>query len=181
MPELKWNEAIWNGSYDWSTAGEEWSTGWGGSEAQWFGSLYPRLHRWLPCINIAEIAPGFGRWTKFLIPMCRHYAGIDMSDQCINSCRTKFGQIEDRSFFQNNGKSLDMISDNHWDLVFSFDSLVHVELDIMEEYIPQTIKKLRLGGVAFIHHSNLFACEAQVQNEHNRATSVSAQLVRSTV
>ena len=43
MPDLQWNIAAWDGSYDWSTGGEEWSQVWGGSEAQWFGSLYPRL------------------------------------------------------------------------------------------------------------------------------------------
>jgi hypothetical protein len=45
MPEIAWNQATWSGGYDWKTAGEEWSETWGGSEAQWFGSLLPRLHR----------------------------------------------------------------------------------------------------------------------------------------
>src|SRR5215213_5859531 len=103
MPDLEWNQALWNGTYDWSTSGEEWSFGWGGSEAQWFGSLYPRLHRWLPCANIAEIAPGFGRWTKFLIPLSTRYAGVDISDQCIQFCREKFSQTKNRSFYRNDG------------------------------------------------------------------------------
>ena len=70
MPELDWNKAVFDGNYDWRQGGEEWSAPWGGSEAQWFGSLYPRLHRLLPAGRILEIAPGFGRWTKFLIPAC---------------------------------------------------------------------------------------------------------------
>ncbi|MGH8591225.1 MAG: hypothetical protein ACREXX_18480 [Gammaproteobacteria bacterium] len=60
MPDLQWNIASWNGSYDWSTGGEEWSEAWGGSEAQWFGSLYPRPRRRLPTGSILEIAPGWG-------------------------------------------------------------------------------------------------------------------------
>ncbi len=30
MPELAWNQAYWDGGYDWKTAGEEWSEAWGG-------------------------------------------------------------------------------------------------------------------------------------------------------
>jgi hypothetical protein len=47
-----------------------------------------------------------------------------------------------------------MVEDGSIDFVFSFDSLVHVELDVLEAYLGQLSAKLRPGGAGFIHHSN---------------------------
>src|SRR6516225_851954 len=157
MPQIGWNRETWNGGYDWKTGGEEWSETWGGSEAQWFGSLLPRLHRFLPAGRILEIAPGYGRWTKFLLPECRQYLGIDLSTQCVKACQRAFADVEHAKFAVNDGFSLSDARECHFDLVFSFDSLVHAEVDVIQSYITQIIKKLSSRGVAFIHHSNLFA------------------------
>ena len=89
MPDLNWNQNLWGATYDWPERGEEWSEGWGGSEAQWFGSIFPRLHRFLPASRILEIAPGFGRWSNFLIRGCDEYVGIDLSEKCIAACRER--------------------------------------------------------------------------------------------
>jgi SAM-dependent methyltransferase len=155
MPGLDWNKQIWEETYEWPDAGEEWSRVWGGSEAQWFGSLYPRLHRFLPADRILEIAPGYGRWTRFLIPACSSYLGVDLSSRCVDVCRSRFKEASQARFFENDGLSLACIPDASCDLIFSFDSLVHAELDVLQSYIPQMIKKLSANGVAFIHHSNL--------------------------
>ena len=41
------------------------------------------------------------------------------------------------------------------DFVFSFDSLVHLEFDVIESYLNQLASKLTPNGVGFIHHSNM--------------------------
>jgi SAM-dependent methyltransferase len=174
VPELEWNNAVWDGSYDWTTAGEEWSDAWGGSEAQWFGSLYPRLHRVLPAKRVLEIAPGFGRWTKFLIRACDSFVGVDLSAKCVAACQTTFAAAPHATFIQNDGLSLTQATGS-FDLVFSFDSLVHAEIDVFMHYIPEIIGKLTPTGVAFLHHSNLLAVADQASNPHCRATSVDAE------
>jgi len=83
VPDLNWNKTVWSDSYHWNDAGEEWSTTWGGSEAQWFGSIYPRVHRFLPAQRILEIALGFGRWTRYLLPACEEFIGIDLSNKAL--------------------------------------------------------------------------------------------------
>jgi hypothetical protein len=55
----------------------------------------------------------------------------------------------------NDGKSLAMVEDRSVDFAFSFDSLVHVEADVIAAYLNQLGKKLKPGGFAFFHHSNL--------------------------
>ena len=38
----------------------------GRADAQWYGSLLPRIHRFLPTGQVLEIACGYGRWTQYL-------------------------------------------------------------------------------------------------------------------
>lgn len=175
MPSVEWNSAIWGRNYDWGRGGEEWSRNWGGSEPQWFGALYPRLHRFLPAGAILEIAPGFGRWTKFLLPACTKYLGIDLSPKCVESCRSSFVTARHAVFLSNDGLSLKDAPDGMFDLIFSFNSLVHAEQEVMESYIPQILQKLTPTGVSFLHHSNFASLGEGKRNPHLRAKSVSGE------
>src|SRR6185437_6627385 len=177
MADLNWNKSTWETHYDWREAGEEWSTAWGGSEAHWVGSIYPRLHRFLPAPRILEIAPGFGRWTKFLIPLCNEFVGIDLSEKCIDACRDRFASVTHARFFTNDGHSLEAAPERAFDLIFSFDSLVHAEYPVLKSYIPQVLAKLSAGGVAFLHHSNLLAFNNTIGVPHSRGVTVSADAV----
>jgi hypothetical protein len=47
-----------------------------------------------------------------------------------------------------------MIPDSSVDFVFSFDSFVHPDRDVVEAYLRQLGTKLKIGGKGFIHHSN---------------------------
>jgi SAM-dependent methyltransferase len=173
MRDLSWNKATWDSAYNWSQRGEEWSHSWGSSEAQWFGAILPRIHRYLPARRILEIAPGFGRWTRFLIGACTQYQGVDLSASCVDFCSKEFAAATHASFHTNDGVSLDMVEDGSCDFVFSFDSLVHAELDVLEQYARQIVRKLAPNGVALIHHSNWKERPRPAENPHNRAESVS--------
>lgn len=156
MPDIGWNLQVWNDDPSvWGEGGENWSSVYGGSEAQWFGSLFPRLHHLFPAKNILEIAPGFGRWTRFLLPLCERYTGIDLSPVCVEHCRTAFANAQHARFLRNDGVSLGEVPDGTIDFVFSFDSLVHVGPGVFQSYIPQILRKLNADGTAFLHHSNL--------------------------
>ena len=146
------------------------------SEAQWFGAIYPRLHRFLPATSVLEIAPGFGRWTRFLVPSCERYIGVDLSHACISACREAFQNASHAEFFENDGTSLSMVPDGSVDLAFSFDSLVHVEMDVIDAYVGRIMSKLADRGVAFIHHSNVKATPSGRDDLHHRAPSVSHEL-----
>jgi len=188
MPNLKWNKETWDNQYNWNLKGEEWSKPWGNSEAQWFSSLYPRVHRFLECKNILEIACGYGRWTKFLKKHAiENFRGIDLSEECIEYCRKNL-RSPNVEFILNDGKSLNDVSDKRYGFVFSFDSLVHVDPDILNHYISQILKLLNEDGACFIHHSN-FGSLIQLGNissehigyVHCRDQSASAKNVRELV
>jgi 2-polyprenyl-3-methyl-5-hydroxy-6-metoxy-1,4-benzoquinol methylase len=155
MPVTEWNLNVWNDNYDWSQQGEEWSETWGGSEAQWFAVIYPRIHTYLPAGSILEIAPGFGRWTSYLRHCCEQLTIVDLAPQCIEACKQRFSKDSHITYHVNDGSSLAMVPDKSIDFVFSFDSLVHVESDVIETYLAQLAKKLKPNGIGFIHHSNI--------------------------
>jgi SAM-dependent methyltransferase len=141
--------------YEWIAAGEEWSEPWGGSAAQWFGSILPRIQAALPAETILEIGSGFGRWSHFLRQHCRRLHLVDPDAQCMEACRRRFGSDVEVSFHLNEGDSLKMIPDESIDFIFSFDSLVHVRPRTIEAYLGHFPAKLKTNGLAFIHHSNL--------------------------
>jgi SAM-dependent methyltransferase len=155
VPSIEQNVSMWNSETPWDGSDEAWSEPWGGSEAQWFGTFLPRLRHYLPAGTMLEIAPGFGRWTRFLADHCDRLIGVDVAERCVEACRERFRSSGQMTFVVNDGLSLDAVDDDDVDVAISLDSLVHVEADVMQSYIEQLGRKLRPGGVAFLHHSNL--------------------------
>jgi len=144
--------------YDWKDAGEEWSAPWGNSSAQWFGSILPRIREFVPTGTILEIAPGYGRWTHFLKDQCRQLWTVDRIPECMEACTQRFADEPHVQCYVNDGRSLPMVPDASVDFVFTFDSLVHTKRDVIEAYLLELGKKLRIGGKGFIHHSNFGEC-----------------------
>jgi SAM-dependent methyltransferase len=140
--------------YDWKEAGEEWSAPWGSSPAQWTGTIFPRIRDCLPTGTILEIASGFGRWTHYLKDYCNELWAVDKSSQCVEACQQRFANHSHIRCVLNDGRSLSMVADGSINFVFSFDSLVHPDRDVIEAYLCQLGTKLKIGGKGFIHHSN---------------------------
>lgn len=183
MPTIDDNYGKWS-SYAWSEAGDEWSSEWGGSRYLWFGTIFPRVQACLPTDTILEIAPGHGRCTQYLIPWCRNLIIVDLVKDCINACKKRFEKVGHIQYFVNDGKSLDMIPDNAIDFVFSWDSLVHAESEILLSYLQYLSRKLKMNGIGFIHHSNLGffvdpkTGEVTIENPHWRSSTMTAELFR---
>jgi 2-polyprenyl-3-methyl-5-hydroxy-6-metoxy-1,4-benzoquinol methylase len=185
MPTIDQNIKTWNESYKWAEQGDEWSRPWGGASSQWFGTILPRLKSFVPAHTILEIAPGFGRWTQFLRVLCDDLILVDISSKCIEACQRRFATHPRIQYHVNDGRSLSMIADESIDLAFTFDSLVHVEADVLVGYLAQLAQKITPDGVAFIHHSNMGEyvdtstgqLPADMGNPHWRALSVSAETV----
>lgn len=139
MPSVEENLNQWS-DHDWSSAGDEWSVGYGGTGAMWAWTILPRIAALLSSEHILD-------------------------------------HVE---FHLNDGTSLAMIEDDSIDVVLSWDSLIHVEDDVLSGYLTQLATRLRPGGVGFFHHSNLAEYRRRgsrrlsIANEHWRATSVSA-------
>jgi 2-polyprenyl-3-methyl-5-hydroxy-6-metoxy-1,4-benzoquinol methylase len=170
VPTVEENLKVWGLEYDWTQRGEEWSATWGGSDAQWFGAIFPRIHAFLPAGTVLEIAPGFGRWTHYLRDWCERLIVVDLAENCISYCQRRFASDSRITYHVNDGRSLAMVPDGSIDFVFSFDSLVHVDIDVLQAYLDQLARKLSPNGVGFIHHSNI--------GQHRRFFAASQRLPR---
>jgi hypothetical protein len=155
LPEIEENVRLWTNRQEWMHRGEQWSRAWGGTEAQWFFTIYSRIHAFLPAGTILEIAPGFGRWSQFLKDCAQRLILVDLVSDCIEACKRRFEGESHIAYHVNDGRSLDMIPDESIDFVFSFDSLVHAEADVIQAYLHQLGRKLKQDGAGFIHHSNI--------------------------
>jgi len=172
------------------------SAAWGTSTAEWYCTVLPRIQQFVPTGTILEIAPGQGRWTNFLRVLCKKLIIVDLSSKCIEACKKRFCRDTHIAYHANDGVSLDMVPDRSVDFVFSFDSLVLAEADVMEAYLTQISRKLTESGSGFIHHSNVGALPALrwflklsdrlglrqrrfvQQQVHGRASSMTADLFR---
>ncbi len=94
----------------------------------------------------------------------------------------------------NDGLTFPMVDSGSIDFAFSFDSLVHVESDVMASYVSELARVLKPGGFAFLHHSNLDGVRHRSAldklrgrisglpfQEHWRAPSMSAEKMRTYV
>ena len=181
MPNVEWNKNYWSDLKSWPAQGEEWSQHWGSSFIQWHYTILPRIAACVPTGRVIEIAPGFGRWTRFLLPLCQTYRGYDLSAACIASCKQRFAADKPRDkvdFVNNDGQTLALDAPTSADFVFSFDSLVHVEQAVIGNYLGEIARVLKPGGRAFIHHSNLAGLPPNLPYyTHERGANVSAASV----
>lgn len=173
---------MWNDVYAWPQQGDEWSAAWGGVSHQWWVSLFPRLQGYVPAGRILEIAPGYGRWTHYLKELCDELVIVDIAETAIAHCRQRFAADAHVRAHVNDGTSLATVEDRSVDIVFTFDSLVHAEQDVMAGYLVEIAKKLTADGIAFLHHSNMGSYVRGTYDPtqiHWRATSVSAAVIES--
>ncbi len=179
MGTLEQNLDSWS-NYDWSKSGDEWSACWGGTDYLWNGTVLPRIQSFIPCETILEIAPGFGRITQYLKSYCNELLVVDLVERCIEACKQRFALSSNINYFVNDGKTLPIIQNRSIDLIFSWDSLVHAESDVMQSYIQEFARVLKPNGYGFIHHSNIgyyyHIKKEPVDNPHWRAESMNAEL-----
>lgn len=176
MPTVVENRNIWT-SHDWSTAGAEWSWAWGSVEQEWAHTFYSRIAAFLPVKSILEIATGYGRWTRFLLQQCNQFYGIDLAENCVEGCRKRFGSAG--QFFLTDGKTVPpAIQANSIDFVFSADSLVHADADVISSYLQELRRVMSENAIGFLHHSNFGALPTKTPNPHMRDPRMSAALFR---
>jgi ubiquinone/menaquinone biosynthesis C-methylase UbiE len=161
-------QRLWNLNSNWTIDGHEWSKSFGTTEELWNNEIFDKIKEFRGK-KILEIAPGFGRITQFLSILAGELIIVDLNPLCIEKTRAKL-KHHVLAYFVNDGKSIPKVRDNSQDLVFSFDSFVHMHANVTEEYVKEIYRVLKPGGQAFIHHSWLYGgSEESVNNVAGRA------------
>ncbi len=147
-------QRLWNDPEMWTAAGHEWSEGFGTSDKLWNEHLYEYVRPFRGG-TITEIAPGHGRMTQYLSILTDKLTVVDLNETCIEKTKELLGNNVMR-YLVNDGKSLSDIESSSQNLVFSYDSFVHMHANVIESYVEEISRILVPGGYGFIHHSWLY-------------------------
>ncbi len=142
------NYEIWR-NWKWEHSGEEWTY-----SLEWKNSLIENiLLKYMKNDGfILEVGPGAGRWTEVLQKIAKHLIAVDISDRCIEICKTKFSNSDNTEFVVNDGTKLPFVADGSIDSVWSFDVFVHINEKDAEQYIKEFSRIMKPGGNAAINH-----------------------------
>jgi ubiquinone/menaquinone biosynthesis C-methylase UbiE len=151
-------------------------------EWQWSTIILP-LIKDLDFTKVVDLACGHGRNTEFLRKKSRSLTLVDINQSCIDVCRERFGTEKEGthfSYFVTKGNNMDMIPDSSVSLVYSWDSMVHFDKLIVQDYVSDISRVLSPGGSAFLHHSNYGERCPDTDWAHNPGTrsDMSAELMR---
>lgn len=122
-------------------------------DEQWETLIWPKISE-LDFTNVLDFAAGYGRNSTKLRDVADHITIVDINQECIESCRQRFAGDDKFDFLQNDGSSLAGIDDASVSLLYSFDSMVHFEPEVVRAYLPEFYRVLQPGKHGFCHHSN---------------------------
>jgi len=95
-----------------------------------------------------EIGPGRGAWTRCLLPSKEVYA-LDALSADHNGFFQYLGHPANVQYFQVQDFECEMLSENHFDFMFSHGCLCHVSFDGISQYARNIFPKLRSGSECF--------------------------------
>lgn len=126
------------------------------TERQWKG----RIDHWIKDANYSEVidlAAGHGRHSAILAERSTTLHVTDINVECIAAARERLGDPPHIHYHVIDGCSLSFAASGSISFVFTFDSMVHFDDEVVFSYIDETSRVLGAGGLGFFHHSNYTA------------------------
>ena len=108
-----------------------------------------------PQDKVLELGCGIGRIGRELAPDCRHWTGVDISENMIRHARERMQGQENVSFHQLDRSSLDMLDDNSVDKAYSIAVFCHMDKEDLFLYMQELHRVVRPGGTIFVETWNL--------------------------
>lgn len=124
-------------------------------DAQWDMIIAPVMARHpLDLARSIDFAAGFGRNTRKLLEAgAAHVTMVDVNPDCIAHLEANFAGPKATALL-NGGTDLSALPSGAFTFLYTFDAMVHFDLEIVAAYLPEFARVLKPGGFALIHHSN---------------------------
>jgi len=117
---------------------------------------YIKDHFLLPYFDssskIIEIGPGGGRWTRYMLKASKVFA-VDFYQPVLNELAKNYN-LPNIKFIKNNGSDFPNIKENSIDLIFSFGTFVHLDIEIIQEYLNNIKPLLKSSSNVIIQYSD---------------------------
>lgn len=156
---VEWNLRLWDRDYAWPHDGDEWTDfarASGVPYGRWKDTLagtflYPYLARGK---TVLELGAGHGRWSDLISPRLPSGALhlVEVSPKCAAFLSRKYSGKPWIEVHTNDGASLPTIKSSSVDLIWSFDTFVHIEGPEMRAYAGEFARVLKRSGMGVIHH-----------------------------
>ena len=114
---------------------------------------------------VLEIACGLGRVSRHVAPYCEKLYCTDMLKQSIDLAEKNLSEFKNIVFQRINGYDLKCFKDNLFDLVFSFGTFYHLDIEIVFNYFKEIKRVLKRDGVCIIEFQPLNKKTLEVLNE----------------
>lgn len=125
-------------------------------DQQWKTLIWPKIKHCSFDV-VVDLAAGHGRNSRKLLEHARKLYVVDVNEENVSFCRSRFAGQPNVVVFRNNGYSLWPIEDQTVSLLYCFDAMVHFDSDVIRNYLTDIFRVLQDGGHAFLHHSNMSA------------------------
>lgn len=118
-----------------------------------------------------EIGPGGGRWTRYLTGAQRLYA-VDFHQEFLNELARNFS-APNITPIKNAGTNFPGVPRASVDFVFSFGLFVHLDLDLIEDYLRNMQAILKPTAKVFIQYAD----KTSLEGKANRAFAVNTPTI----
>jgi SAM-dependent methyltransferase len=127
-------------------------------DQQWKTLISPILARYpIDYRKTVDFAAGYGRNTRKLLEAgAGHVTMVDVNPECVAQLETCFPRYR-TSAVLNDGTGLVGLDTSVFTFLYTFDAMVHFDLEIVMSYVPEFARVLKPGAHAFVHHSNYTA------------------------
>ncbi|MEE8339217.1 MAG: class I SAM-dependent methyltransferase [Xanthomonadales bacterium] len=104
---------------------------------------------------VLELGCGVGRIGRELAPRCKHWTGVDISENMIEHARDRLVTCDNVNFHRLDRNSLDMLEDESIDKAYSIAVFCHMDKEDLYLYMQELNRVVRPGGTIFVETWNL--------------------------
>lgn len=123
-------------------------------DKQWSKLIWPVIANEDFAVTL-DFACGTGRNTQKLLGLAKKIYAVDVNRDAIRECVSRFADHPEVICLIGDGRTLAPIPDETFSFVYSFDAVVHFNIDLISEYLVEFKRVMKPGATAFIHHSNI--------------------------
>jgi len=141
-------EDLWNDYYEMAESG---------IDVQWDRDVWPAIQDF-DFTSVLELAPGAGRNTQKLLKIAKKMCLVEYKEYALEMCEKRFGNVYNGvpiTYIVNNGRDLRSVRNHSITTIYCYDSAVHFDRSVLEDYIHEFSRVMTPGANGFVHHSTL--------------------------
>ncbi len=105
--------------------------------------------------RVLEVGVGVGRIAEHLAPVCRSFAGVDVSANMVRFAKERLARFDNVSLLAHPGSDLSPFREASFDKAVFQVVLIHLDREDAFHYMRETFRVLSPGGLAWFQFYNL--------------------------